>query len=559
MSTDTKDSKDTIYVDVDEEITGIISKVGNSPKKIVALVLPRRATVLQSIVNMKLLGRSAEQAEKNLVLITSEAGLLPLAGAAGIHVASSLTAKPYLPPSPIADKPIDPDIESAVVPDPQLDPNTPVGDLVGTPDSGETIQVDNSAPAAAGAAAAGGSKTVGKKGKKGLSVPNFSRFRKKLIIAGVALILLIIFLFWALAIAPKATITLKTESKEVDSAINFTADATAEEVKLDEQTLPAEKKESSKTDTEKVAATGTKDKGAKAAGTVAMSAGVCGPTVPASVPAGTGISNNNLTFITQSTAQFVPVVSGGQCTFQSSGSINVTSQENGDKYNLGPTSYTIAGRPGVSAQGSAMTGGSSAIVKVVTQQDIDGAKAKIADKQKTAKDELKAQFGTDDSVALIDTFTSPTPVVNVTPAVDSEANEVTVTSASTYTMLGVKKGDLKKLIKEELKDKDETKDQNILSEGIDSATFAVSAKPADGVATIAMQTKVVVGPALKQDEIKRQLAGKKHGEAESLLSERAGVTEARVRTKPFWNNKVPGKPHRVTIVIQQANGDEIKP
>ena len=64
--------KDTIYIDVDDEITGIIDKVKNSKSKVVALVLPKRATVFQSIVNMKLLKKSVEGSNKNLVLITAE-------------------------------------------------------------------------------------------------------------------------------------------------------------------------------------------------------------------------------------------------------------------------------------------------------------------------------------------------------------------------------------------------------------------------------------------------------------------------------------------------------
>src|SRR3982751_6088473 len=96
-----KTSKDVIYIDVDDEITGIIDKVENSPQKVVALVLPKRAASLQSIVNMKLLARSAETAGKNPVLITSEHALLPLAGAAGLHVAKNLQTKPEVPDSPI--------------------------------------------------------------------------------------------------------------------------------------------------------------------------------------------------------------------------------------------------------------------------------------------------------------------------------------------------------------------------------------------------------------------------------------------------------------------------
>ena len=45
--------KDTIYVDIDDEITGVIDKVQNSSAKLVALVLPKRASVFQSIAVMK--------------------------------------------------------------------------------------------------------------------------------------------------------------------------------------------------------------------------------------------------------------------------------------------------------------------------------------------------------------------------------------------------------------------------------------------------------------------------------------------------------------------------
>jgi hypothetical protein len=100
-------NKDTIYIDIDDEITGIIDKLRASNGKIVALVLPKRASVFQSIVNMKLLKRAADESKKNLVLITSEAGLLPLAGASGIHVAKTLTSKPEIPTGPASDEDLD--------------------------------------------------------------------------------------------------------------------------------------------------------------------------------------------------------------------------------------------------------------------------------------------------------------------------------------------------------------------------------------------------------------------------------------------------------------------
>src|SRR6266568_4360368 len=90
-------SKDTIYVDIDDEITAVIDKVRSSPGRVVALVLPKRATVFQSVVNMKLLKRSAQTAKKNIVLVTTETGLLPLAGAVGLHVAATPQSRPEIP------------------------------------------------------------------------------------------------------------------------------------------------------------------------------------------------------------------------------------------------------------------------------------------------------------------------------------------------------------------------------------------------------------------------------------------------------------------------------
>src|SRR4051794_14355814 len=100
-----KPGKDTIYIDVDDEITSIIDKVDNAKQKVVALVLPKRASSLQSTVNMRLLKRSATSAGKNVVLITSESALLPLAGVAGLHVAKNLQSKPEIPPHPKGDLP----------------------------------------------------------------------------------------------------------------------------------------------------------------------------------------------------------------------------------------------------------------------------------------------------------------------------------------------------------------------------------------------------------------------------------------------------------------------
>src|SRR3990167_2395009 len=96
----TDSAKDTVYIDIDDEITSVIDKIRASNHKIIALVLPKRATVFQSIVNMKLIKRTADDLNKRVVLITSEVQVLPLAGAVGLHAAKTLQSKPVVPPAP---------------------------------------------------------------------------------------------------------------------------------------------------------------------------------------------------------------------------------------------------------------------------------------------------------------------------------------------------------------------------------------------------------------------------------------------------------------------------
>ncbi len=561
MST-TPSTKKTVYVDVDEEITGIIDKVRSSDESLIALVLPKRATVLQSIVNMKLLKRSADQTDKKLVLITSESTIMPLAGAAGLHVAPNLQSRPYIPAAPglaaasgmpaAKEEPIE---ES----EPSFDPSTPIGKVTGDKKtSEEPIEIDNSPKEDAALAAAAGATAKAAKPKKDKNkkIPDFKKFRVLLIAGLAALILLIGFGYWALAVAPKATVTLRTESKEAPVSAEFTADTTADDLDLEAQTLPAQQEELKKNVTEKAPATGQKDNGTKAGGTVKLRN--CTDD-EVTIPAGTGLSNGEFTFITQSSIELNDDKrANGNCidSPSSTKTVNVTAQKNGEQYNLSPRTYAVSGNAGIVAEGQQMTGGSSKIAKVVTQADIDNAKKRVTDTQNAVVAEIKKMLEEHGYVGLVDTFSAGTPNLTPTPAVGSEANEVTVSGEVTYTMLGVKENDLKKIIENQAKGTVDTSKQSILNYGLDEATYELGAKRTNRT-DVTVKTKLVAGPEIKQDELKKELAGKKGGQAESILKQRPGITEARIKFSPFWVSKIPGKESKVSFNIEQANGTPI--
>ena len=52
-------NKETIYIEPENDITDIIAKIENAKEKIIALVPPKKAGVFRSVVNIKLIAKSA--------------------------------------------------------------------------------------------------------------------------------------------------------------------------------------------------------------------------------------------------------------------------------------------------------------------------------------------------------------------------------------------------------------------------------------------------------------------------------------------------------------------
>lgn len=556
--TDNKQSsdnnKDVIYLDVDEDITGIIAKLRGSSKRIVALVLPKRFATMQSTVNMKLLKRAAERDKKNLVLITSEASLLPLAGAVGLHVAKTLQSKPEVPdlPTSASDMPEE-DIEEAVgeLDEPAVDKSKTLQELSSDDDEDDSpIELDNQAPADTPKAKK--SKFKSKKDKR-LKIPNFNKFRTWLIFGGLGLIVLVAGLIWALVYAPKAEILVNTDSTAVTASgeitLNFADGATLD---TENGTIPGTVTETKRNQTAEVATTGEKNNGKKATGSVVMTAQNCDTTsTPSSVPAGSGITTDGKTYVTQSSADFSFQDFDDGCLTFATGNVKITAQNAGSDHNTGGSSeFTVVGRSGVSASGSAK-GGTDDIIKIATQADIDKAKSQIQEQDDQAViDELSKQLQSQAEFAVAGVLI--TEAGEATPSVkpDEKAEKVTVTQQVTYKMLGVKREDLEKLIVSMVGDKIDSSRQTILSYGLDEATFTLQNHTGSD-ALIGMHTVVTAGPDLNVDEIKTQVAGLKSSEAKPIIEDYPGVVGVEINYGPFWVSSIPKNTGKITITIEE--------
>jgi len=62
----------TFYIDIDEEITSIIERLKKSKTREIVIVVPKRALLIQSIINLKLLKKESDKLKKEIIIVTQD-------------------------------------------------------------------------------------------------------------------------------------------------------------------------------------------------------------------------------------------------------------------------------------------------------------------------------------------------------------------------------------------------------------------------------------------------------------------------------------------------------
>ena len=581
--------KDVVYIDVEDEITTIIDKVKSSSSKIVALVMPKRSSVLQSTVNMKLLKRAADSSKKQLVLISGESSLLPLAAEIGLPVAKTLQSKPAIPvideatehefdellkvgepsgdgdfdPKAEADKPVgelaESDEEPAKKPaKPELTPR-PIP--LANPDKiDDSIEIGNDDDEADKDQQP--DKADKKPKNKKLKIPDFNKFRTRLVLAVLVIIILIVGWVLANSVLPKAKIVVDTKTSPVNVSLTLNLSTTANSVNASQLTVPAQVQSTSKSESATVPTTGQEnqefsDRKHHYDGLRNRTASLSIPDVPSGIAV---TSSSGVTFITQSDTsfKFKNYSCGGDyfvASTSSPGNVTpVTAQNPGTSSNIAATSWTVSGGSDVSGTStSAMTGGTDNIVQTVSQSDINAAIQKLGTVDTSAiKSTLQSALTSAGSYPLPGTLNAGTPTTSNSANVGAAANTVTVTQTTSYTMLGVQQSALVGLIDTSVNQQINTTNQSIFNSGIKSATYTASNQSGTG-AQVTLATTATVGPNLNVAKLKSEVAGKKSGDVENLLSGYTGVTKVTVHYSPFWVSSTPKKLSKITIVFEKGS------
>lgn len=83
-------SRQVVYVEIDEEVTSVFDRIKSLRKKEILLVVPRKAILFQSGINLQILRKKMEEKGRKLILVTTDRNGVHLAEKVGLQVLSRI-------------------------------------------------------------------------------------------------------------------------------------------------------------------------------------------------------------------------------------------------------------------------------------------------------------------------------------------------------------------------------------------------------------------------------------------------------------------------------------
>lgn len=585
-------NKDVIYIEPEDDITDIIAKVKNAKTKIVALVPPKKAGVLRSVVNFKLIAKTALQHNKTVVLISTDENLVKFAQSVKMPVAKSLSSKPQLATDDETEFG-DADEESDIIEEePEPETSTSKSEKKDVKSDHEKPHKDDKKVEAVKAKkseevvtedeideAADTDKKVAKK-KSNQKVPNIKKYRTQIIIGSVFAVIMVVVLIWAFAFAPaaKVVVHVRTSDQGFSEKIKLTTDQDKEDI--DAGIFYMEEKAIEKTASADFEATGEVDKGTKASGTLTVKR-----TSPVSIigngrdaitiPVGTKFTYNGLTYVSTA-ASTLRAVDGKDfdtdtCKVSTSlvatcdlskdvtTTVKIEAIENGDKYNMGAVNsgWTASISGATPTSSAAISGGTSKIVKIVSEDDLAAAEENLdITGESDAKKELIDE-NSDDTIVIKSSFNIENGQLSSSPALGEEVNGDTkpkVTKKTTYKVYTVSRDAVSQYIEKTVKEGlgDDTRTIYATGAGKDEEkviAFFESYKNDNGEYTAKLKSTVKIGPRVTPEMISEKILGQKVGQVRTMLTSINGVADVEINRSYFWVTKIPSDINKVEIEI----------
>lgn len=558
-------NKDIVYIEPEDDITDIIAKIEKAKEKIVALVPPKKAGVLRSIVNIKLIAKSGVNAGKNVVLVTADPSIMRLAATVKIPVAKNLQSAPVIPdPSTIE---VGETVSSEeVLEEPAKDEEPEKEAEKEEKEEKADEEEKDEAKAKEGKKDKKSAKKDGPKSSNPV-IAWFQTHKKLAIGGGIGLVVFILLLIWAFAIAPavKVTVSVRTITSNFSENITFT-DKMAEE-KVSDGVFYLETKQAEEKAEVPFEATGSKNVGEKAHGELIIykkfRIADGGGTV--AISAGSSFKINDLVF----TADADSTLSWDgdlkalkeDCENYNESSFNtdkdclvsrriaVTAENPGAKYNIAASTTGWDASSGVTGaySDSAMEGGTDKLITIVQQSDIDAALAKIKSADEAALREKLLSSISEGSFAIESSFKHVVGEPTSTPRVGEEVKEkekAKLTVTTTDSILVIDKTKMEEFISEKAKLTENYKIYSINDPFVENFTQVETGYIGK------LKASYTSGPKVTENEIVDIIKGKGLGVAQHDIKDIDGVGSIRIDTSYPWVMSIPSDPNKISVSIE---------
>jgi len=562
-----------VYLEVDEEILSIISRLGEIGGEKAIFVVPKEAILTHSLINLKLLAKEAKKRGKTLDIVTTDEAGVNLAKKAGFAVYDSLGQakaiqeeyndtredEEFQEEDSFSDQEgVEDETEEKSSTDDEADQDVPTAkdQLSHSPAPEEANQepmarrdfdmdkneMDKQTPTFKG------------KVPFGLKFKFNKRFLKiGLIVLGVVVVgagLTLAYLY-----LPKAQISLYLKAQEKDAQTTLAMAQDAKNGELKSQTIEIDKDK-----TGQGKATGQKEQGAKATGKIIISN--YWDSAPQLLVAGTrfqAISNNKIFRVPQEITVPGTTIQQGNLV-PGSIEIEVEADDIGAEYNIAPDRFIIPGLPTdkqakiYGESNNPMTGGIKKTVKVVSQDDCTNLlnSTKEALQKETEKDLAQKAKAYKDYKFDTGFIFSQVAEEKCDPAVDSEANSFSASAKVHYIVFLYKENDLKALLKDKMqpeisKTKDLATDSfsqiDFLEKNVDIAKKYLNLK---------IKTNLILIAKLDISAIKNNILGKDRDSATKYLNSFSDVKKVEIKFLPSFIKRLPKSANRIMIETKEA-------
>ncbi|MFC1721323.1 hypothetical protein ACFL0Z_00220 [Patescibacteria group bacterium] len=520
-----------IYLELEEEITSVIDKVQRITDSEVTLVIPKGATLTQSIVNLKLLRKHAGMQGKAITIVTGDPVGVNLAKRAGLQAKHRVE-------------------------------HSDGEDVLGDEEEGskpmakaKSLKVKSYKEIEAGGV--GIKKPVqtssGKTKKHVAKSTSVSLVPRRRMLITIIIILIVLAIVGAAVYLylPRAIINILLQTETITNDVSVKIEESVDTIDEKANVVPGIKYEVELSKEIERNATGEKDAGRKAQGTVTIY-NYYQTTPRVIVPSRFQSADGKVFRSTESVTLPGYADTGGDNKTPGMVTVTVEADEPGEEYNVDPGKFTLPALPKemqseIYAESSTpMVGGSSKKVKVVTEEDLKKAEEELLNE---LRNQAVNEFPQEDLIIIPDGAAIETLEYTPKPAKDEEAEKFKLKIKAKLSFLAFNEDDMLAVTRDDVHEVLPSEQFLLGGEETEISYEIVDENINNGTIEVYYHARKSFARLVDKDQVKQEISGLGEAEIKALLSKKEAVADVTIDFWPFWVKKAPTNINRIFVDI----------